>query len=102
MIPAVLAFLLLQVGAQATGAVTGVVRSPAGTAAGVRVYAQQVRDSADANSPAAPLEGQAQTEDRADIDWNFRQAGTTSRPVLSRPRRITPARRISRRRNSSW
>src|SRR5688572_16542722 len=62
MIPAVLTFLLLQVGAQATGAVTGVVRSSAGTAAGVRVYAQQIRDSADANSPAAPLEGQAQTD----------------------------------------
>jgi hypothetical protein len=45
------------------GAVTGVVRSAAGApTAGVRVYAQQVRDPADPNALAAPLEGLAQTD----------------------------------------
>ena len=59
MIPAVLALLMFQAGEQNLGTVTGVVRS---SAAGVRVYAQQVRDPADANSPAAPLEGLSVTD----------------------------------------
>jgi hypothetical protein len=62
MIPTLVAFLMLQAGAQSIGAVTGVVRSSSGPASGVRVYAQQVRDTADATSPAAPLEGLAQTD----------------------------------------
>jgi len=57
----VLSLFLLQ--AAPMGVVTGIVRSLTGTpAAGVRVYAQQVRDTADANSPAAPLEGLVQTD----------------------------------------
>ena len=63
MILALLALLVVQAGAQNSGAVTGTVRSAAGVpAAGVRVYAQQVRDAADANSPTAPLEGLTQTD----------------------------------------
>jgi Carboxypeptidase regulatory-like domain len=58
-----LALLLLHAGPQNSGAVTGFVRSGAGNpAAGVRVYAQQVRDQTDTNSPAAPLEGMSQTD----------------------------------------
>jgi hypothetical protein len=58
---AILLYLLLQ-GGTPMGAVTGTVRSAAGApTAGVRVYAQQVRDTADANSPA-PLEGLVQTD----------------------------------------
>lgn len=53
---------MIQAGAQGVGAVTGVVRSPSGPASGVRVYAQQIRDAADATSPAAPLEGLARTD----------------------------------------
>src|SRR5678816_4402388 len=52
---------LLQVGTP-MGAVSGTVRSAGGTpTGGVRVYAQQVRDTTDANSPA-PLEGLVQTD----------------------------------------
>jgi len=61
--PAILlALFLFQGGANNAGAVTGVVRSGGVPAPSVRVYAQQVRDAADASSPAAPLEGQAQTD----------------------------------------
>ena len=63
MILALLALIVAQAGTQTSGAVTGIVRSAAGApAAGVRVYAQQVRDAGDANSPTAPLEGQTQTD----------------------------------------
>ena len=62
MIGIVLSLFLVQAGAP-PGAVTGTVRSSTGTPApGVRVYAQQVRDTADANSAAAPLEGLVQTD----------------------------------------
>jgi hypothetical protein len=57
-----LSLFLLQAGAP-MGAVTGIVRSAAGApTAGVRVYAQQVRDPADPNALNAPLEGLAQTD----------------------------------------
>jgi hypothetical protein len=57
-----LALFLIQAGAQNSGTVTGGVHSAAAPAVGVRVYAQQVRDTGDVNSPAAPIEGQTLTE----------------------------------------
>jgi hypothetical protein len=58
----VLSLFFLQAGAL-PGVVTGIVRSAAGAPTeGVRVYGQQVRDPADATSPAAPLEGLVQTD----------------------------------------
>ena len=60
-LPLLLAILLLQIAPP--GVVTGVVQSSPGVSAvGVRVYAQQVRDTTDPNSPAAPLEGLVQTD----------------------------------------
>ena len=58
-----LALLMLQAGGAPTGSVTGIVRTANGIpASGVRVYAQQVREAAEANSAVAPLEGLAQTD----------------------------------------
>jgi hypothetical protein len=69
MILALLATLFLQAVPQNVGTVTGIVRGAGGVpAAGVRVYAINVKEAEDPATPAAPLESQTQT----DADGRYR------------------------------